>query len=297
MKIFQVIIVLMIALLADAVTGFGATVSQADIQQFEQGTDKCTITLPPPSSTCTSAVTFPKPFASVPNHVWVTWAGFNVASNHAETTVRIGELYFQSDAGETWANMPAAETEIYGNTNHETSLNAIGASSALSSLSLVFFATCIQGSTSSNATLRPEYEDSIGGPWHELAATHTALDIGIGSGLLCGPGLLGTISLNSAGSTLAGGFTAGEQMRIAGISGAGAGDTVILNNLYLVVTSSSLQTPSICVPSSVVCPNAAGPPTKTGLTWGATIAWQPTSGYEIDIRWSAYLCINGGAAC
>jgi hypothetical protein len=259
------------------------------VSLIQCGTTSCTITLP--ASFCTVTVTFPIAFAANPKFTAASWIGFNGGPNHPERQIPAFSLNFQADNGETWVNMPVALTEIYGNTNHESSLDS---GSILSSANQAeFFASCLVGSTSASATLRPEYFDNlVSGTWKELALVPGFLDINFGTAF-CAPGGGGGSSLSSASSGITPGVVGTQtELRVVGFGGGGIGDTPILNNISLVFFTTILQTPSICVANVAStgngCPIGVSPANrKTQMIIIATINYPPISGFEVDMNWEA----------
>lgn len=285
MKIIGLTLILIIAIAADAITGMSSIVAQTSGPTFEQGTATCTIT----NHVCVVTVIFPIPFVSVPKRIDVSWGGVNFGINHPDVQTTVGAQYFESDNGTTWHNMPAALTELYGNPNHETTLVFTGGTGT--GLGLQAFATCINGSTSVNAVLRPQFEPGgIGsGVWFSLANNPTALDIPIDTNT-CFTGLgVGPVPSVSTFAGINSTYLSGEPIRMVGINGAGVGDNPILNEIGLTLNPNYFHTPSICVNTFSQCDGTGQLATKTQFRIQATIAFVPIGSYVINFQWDAYL--------
>src|SRR5881296_44128 len=191
MNLKALFLVLIIALAADAITGFSSTLAQSPAiagcnnpSSLEQcGTTSCTLSASgSPPYFCSVTVNFSPAFATVPSYVSAQWNGCQNGICHYEEfeSTPIASLAVQSDNGETWLNMPAAKTELYGTTNHETSmLIANGVNAAY------FTVDCLVASTSATAVLRPEYSNDGGFSWHELAFNTGFLDMDVSGNGLC----------------------------------------------------------------------------------------------------------------
>lgn len=297
-RILELIFLIGIIVLGDLVTGaigIASPVSTTAIAGCNNprtlvqcGTASCTIILEP--TICSVTITFSPAFTANPKFTTATWIGFNGASNHPEKEVPYATVYFQSDAGETWVNMPAAETEVYGTTVHET-LEETGQVLGLATIGS-FQVTCIQSSNSATAFLRPEYFNPNLGTWHQLAQNAGFMDIDISSNQACGPAGFGTVPLFSQSSTFDSAYMPGDFLRVAGFNGGGIGDSVTLNNMYLSLFAQIKQTPSICVANVAStgsgCPVGIFPANpKTQMIIFATIAYPPLSGFEVDVNWMA----------
>ncbi len=229
------------------------------------GTTTCTLNQLGPPYFCSATVTFNPAFTNIPSYVSAQWAGCNTASCHFETftAIPIASLTMQSDNGETWANMPAASTEIYGTHAHEASmLIQTGITSAY------FSVLCIQGSISATATLRPQYSTDGGNTWNELSATTGLLDASVDASD-CSFTTSGVepITVGPAGilPALAGMLT---QFRIVGFNGNGLGDNVIFNNIQIILAIQMSNPFWTCVNgvANQACPTFGPAPSKTGMT-------------------------------
>jgi hypothetical protein len=292
-KDFDIVLLIAVIALGVGFIGWFQPITNLGCNQpvslMQCGTASCLITLP--QTTCSTTVTFPVAFISNPKLTEASWIGFNIVSNHPERDIPAFSTYFQSDNGETWTNMPFTTTEIYGSTNHETSLDS---STILSSSNEVqFFASCFVGSNSASATLRPEYLDANTGIWHELAQNSGFLDINFGNSFCVGGGGGGS-NLSSSLSVIApNSLTQGiTELRIVGFGGGGVGDNPVLNNIFLIFFTRVNQTPSICVANisqlNALCPNGVSPTNpKTQMILFATINYPPVSGFEVKMNWIA----------
>jgi hypothetical protein len=239
-----------------------------------------------PNIQCSVTITFSPAFVTIPKFASAQYAGCN-ASCHLETQqTPVGNVVLQSDNGETWINMPAAKTEIYGTTNHEVAFNT-----SPSPFGVAFGATCITGSASATAVLRPEYSLDGGSSWNELASTTTALDLHIDAstcGFAASPAFVtAPIQINSAV------FGQSVIFRIVGLNGNGVGDNVVLNNLHLDFqaaiseiymtciqgitfptigcgSGSPISKTAMTITITRMAPNVSGPGTAVAFNWMAS---------------------------
>ena len=197
------------------------------------GTTSCTLSTTSVPYFCSVTVNFSPPFLKAPKFTSAMWNGCQTGVCHFETftAIPIASLTIQSDNGETWASMPVASTEIYGTTNHETSiLMPEGVDSAY------FNVLCIQGSTSATAKLRPEYSIDGGNTWTELAVVSGFLDASVdASDCSFTTNGVEAITVGPSGipSNLLASMT--TQFRVVGFNGSGLGDTVIFNNIQIIL--------------------------------------------------------------
>lgn len=229
-----------------AISGCGNPVS------LEQcGIGNCTFGAGTPSH-CETTIAFPTPFASRPNRLAATVTGWTLQGGAAALTYNdpSGTAVFESDNGTTWKNMPVAQTELYGNQRHEIQLSVI----AGSTIQVQFFVTCILGSNSNTAILRPMYADGQGGAIHELALTTGQLDIHVDETNTCVTVLIGSPRVQQTGITsLATGFLATDPVLVVGINGAGTGDNPVFNEIGLNVFTIKSVTPTICIAVTTAC--------------------------------------------
>ena len=244
------------------------------------GTASCTIT----NFTCIINVTFPTAFLVKPTHISVAWAGHNEGVNHAEVLLFIGTSYFESDNGTTWRNMPVAATELYGNTNHQTRIPVQGGAS----LEGLFFATCIKGSSSNTATLRPMYRAFQGDTMHELALNTGVLDINIAeNNQLCQ--LIEPFVVSSGLTAFANAFSPSMEITVEGFNGGGAGDNPILNNIGLAVYEQFFEVVGLCVNLTSACNGTGLIASSTTFQVTATVPFIPISGTLVNLEWQAWI--------
>lgn len=237
---------------------------------------------------CSITVNFSPPFATVPKFTTATWTGIQQPQGHYESGfIPVASMVFESDAGNTWTNMPAAKTELYGPAmppNRETAFQltpGVGAA--------VFSVLCSAASASVNATLRPEYSidgGNLGGTWHELAGIHGNLDIGVGSGSLCAFTPPATVLFTTMGGIAPAIFNQGALFRVVGISGNGVGDVPAFNNLELTFYSQQSNIPAICISGTFACV-AGNPPTTTTMTIVIESINSPISVAGYSVNWMA----------
>lgn len=255
------------------------------------GTASCNVG--PAQEGCSITITFPAAFANVPKYETGQWLGGDPNVDHSERNIPAFTTYFQSDNGETWTNMPVALTEIYGTFNHETHQSATSLSSAVEAQ---FHVTCLTGSTSGTATLRPMFLDIVTGLWTELAQNTGSFDINVSGGncinaSLNPPGNL--VSQFSAINSLIFTDNSGEaDLAVFGFNGGGIGDVPVFNNIYLQFFTQIQQTLKICVLPPVggpfgttTCGVNSNP--KTMMIIDLTISYPAFSGFKFNIFWIA----------
>jgi len=288
-------LILIIALAADAITGFSSTVAQSPAiigcnnpPSLEQcGTASCTPTTGIAAPyVCGITVTFNPTFAAVPKFVSAQIQGCHSPECHPESgSLPLGSISFQSDNGETWTNMPVAKTEIYGTINHETTIQM-----TRSMTDVEFIASCLTGSASATARLRPEYSIDSGATWHELANNAGFLDVAVDAntcGFALPPFSMGPTSMAVAiaGQGLA------PLLRVVGINGNGVGDVPVFNNIQLVFFGVFSQVWYTCIPGSAGAFFCQGGTQVTASSMGiAVIRWAPgtsDSGSSILVNWIA----------
>ncbi len=133
-------------------------------------------------------------------------------------------------ASTTWLNMPAANTEIFGDTTGQHQF-VVDLSTGVSAASMQV--NCQTASTGASAVIRPEYSlDAVN--WFELAQFTGALDTGVGGQVAC-PNIQG--NFNQATLATA---AVGNQIvfiRLVGIGGGGIGDNPIFASATLFLYS------------------------------------------------------------
>ena len=248
------------------------------------GTASCTLSpafIPP--YLCTTTVNFNPVFDHTPKFMSAMWNGCQSGACHFETftPIPIASLTMQSDNGETWASMPVASTEIYGTTNHESSiLMPTGVDSAY------FNVLCIQGSTSATAKLRPEYSID-GSTWHELAVVNGLLDASVDASdcSFTSSGVEAiTVGPSGIPTSLLTGMTV--QFRVVGFNGGGLGDTVIFNNIQIILAIRLSNPFFICISGVSQTCLAGSAPTKSSMTIVVESMAQPGVWVE-GINWIA----------
>ncbi|HYT42312.1 MAG TPA: sialidase family protein [Methylomirabilota bacterium] len=228
------------------------------------GTTSCTLS---PGNTapfsCSVTINFSPPFLNAPKFTSAMWNGCQTGVCHFETftAIPIASLTVQSDNGETWTSMPVASTEIYGTSNHETSMVMPSGVNAA-----YFSVLCIQGSLSATAKLRPQYSTDGGNTWNELASNTGFLDASVDASD-CSFTVNGveaiTIGPSGIPATLA---NMNTQFRVIGFNGNGLGDTVIFNNIQIILAIQFSNTFFTCISgASTTCLDGVAP-TKSSMT-------------------------------
>jgi hypothetical protein len=287
------LLIVLLIIFGDIITGassiraptvaIGGCNSPSSLEQC--GTSSCTPTGSPVIS-CAVTITFSPAFAATPNFAGATYTGCNPSCHDETSPSAQGSLVFQSDNGETWANMPVAKTEIYGTTNHE-----MATFTSSTANTAAFSASCITGSASATAVLRPEYSLDVGTTWHELAQNTGGLDILVDASdcsFATTPAFVtGPAGIASAvqGSTV--------FYRVVGINGNGAGDNVVFNNIEIVFYGIISEIYMVCIQGATfpavgcagdpvisktkmtiritrMAPSISGPATAVAFNWIAT---------------------------
>ena len=280
------IVSLLVAFAVSDVTSSPSIVSCNNPSSLMQcGTTSCTLSpafIPP--YLCTVTVNFSPSFNTVPRFMSAMWNGCQSGTCHFETftPIPIASLTMQSDNGETWTSMPVASTEIYGTTNHESSiLMPAGVDSAY------FNVLCIQGSTSSTAKLRPEYSTD-GSTWHELAVVNGLLDASVDASD-CSFTASGVEAITVGPSGIPASLLANmaTTFRVVGFNGSGLGDTVIFNNIQIVLAIRFSNPFYVCidgVSGATTC--GITPPTKSSMTITIAIMANPGN-WVVGVNWIA----------
>lgn len=186
-------------------------------------------------ATCTTTVTFSPAYSVTPQLSWsVRWP--NLPSAAASS---IGTATFLSveQTGATWINMPAAPTEIFGDTlaQHQLYLRTVGVNSAL------FFVSCPTASITLGAYLVPQFSTDAGVTWKFLD-TGTTTDgntyhILIDGSANANSGACGTSALIPASSSTVNTFNAAAigniALRVIGVGGGGVGDSPVFTEIGL----------------------------------------------------------------
>lgn len=205
------------------------------------GTGSCTPNNDVPVLSCIINVTFSPAFAATPKYASAQYTGCHLPECHPETLAfPLGSLSFQSDNGETWANMPVAKTEVYGNTNHEVAIKT-----QANMASAAFAVGCLTGSANATAILRPEFSTDGGGTWSELSQNTGGLDVLVDA-TDCGFSASPAFTSNIAGIAPAA-RDASITLRVVGINGNGVGDIVTFNNLEIVFYGTFSESYTTCI--------------------------------------------------
>jgi hypothetical protein len=281
-----VVLLLPLGIYFGTVSGGGTAItgcnSPASLEQC--GTGSC-IPSGTPVLECNIVVTFSPAFAAVPKYASAQLAGCHTPECHNEVqSIPSGTLVFQSDNGETWANMPIASTEIYGNTNHEVGILTTPVMNTAQ-----FMVGCLTGSASATATLRPQYSIDGGGTWNELSQNPGGLDILVDAS---------DCSFSASPAFVVGpvGIAAGAVgtsiiTRVVGFNGNGVGDNVVFNNVELVFFSQFSEIYNTCIPmtSPWQCPSNTTPVSKTTMTISVIRLMPAISGTatSILVNWMA----------
>lgn len=165
-----------------------------------------TLTINPGQVRGIVTIVFPQPFATIPKDAtaWfiaepggsaATWSDYAILSNGPAMT---------------WTNMPAAQTEIFGDTTHRVEASLDSLNSARLSL------TCTVASNTAGAYLKAQFSTNRGATWTDLntnSFAHAIID-----NTKC-PGQVTTGSFAVATD-----ISADLMFRVVGVGGGGVGD-------------------------------------------------------------------------
>jgi hypothetical protein len=208
---------------------------------------------------CLMTITFPTPFSATPSHVTATLNGLESSTGNAFPNIIAtpsASVVFEADNGTTWYNMPSAVTELYGNSNHESTYSIPAGGFPLDA---VFTVSCLLGSNGTGTYLQPQFLYS--GTWTELAANHGFMNVDVTQADQdCGPNGFGTVVISSTTSAVNSHYMIGDYLRVVGANGNGTGDDPIFNNIWLEFLSTKAIVASICVNLGFQCPDTGGNP-------------------------------------
>lgn len=209
----------------------------------------------------------------------VTSAGF-VPTNTTKCT--LAACAGLTDFVNNWDNMPAAPTEVFGDTLGEHRLFLDFTNAATFRIGV----NCFAESTSASAYLKVQYSTNAGGTWADLDGT-TGQDFILGSNAPngCGtsPWADGSNGVYTAVPALA--QTSHTWLRVVGVNGGGAGDQPLFSQVWIEYTvNTSLTSNNICtalaVPTitpkvsftpKVFCNFVVGASTTFNVFWIASI--------------------------
>jgi hypothetical protein len=196
-------------------------VYRVGIGRCETGSGTCTIAAQ--GTTCNTVITFATVFTNTPTVVNLANTGTG-----AQGRISIGFACFICPAGgavaATWTSMPAASTELLGNTNDRLNFSNI-----FVGIGPIFHARVVTGSTSATAALQLQ-RSTNGGVSFSTVAGQT-ITFGTGTGDFSPVGVTGTISGSAAN---------GIEFRVTGTGGNGVGDNPAFASVYMELTKTMI---------------------------------------------------------
>jgi len=271
------------------ITVAGGGGGASETTQWNAGTDSCVIT--PPANSCSHAFTWPTPLSTAP------CSGCFEASlgtvTGAVTDVTIDTFVHQSflDLGNDfatagkWTNMPAAQTEIFGDLagQHWLVENWVHATTA------DFVLNCPTASNSATATLTVQYSPDTSTTW--ISIPNAVVNI---SNANCATGLptdSGVQNFGVYGATFAIPTAAqiqGVFLRIIGQNGGGIGDVPDFVHAYVLVDYSF----TVKFQATV---QVTGLETASVISVTAKINNLESTTTTVNWKMSAWTCKTGGS--
>lgn len=257
-----------------------------ETSQWNAGTSSCVIAIG--NNQCTNTFTWPTPLAAAPcggcSEVTLTTATGSV-NDLTVVFAPIQENFFAigGDFGVAgkWVNMPAAQTEIFGeNSQHWIIVDWTQISTA------DFVISCPAASNSATATLTVQYSIDNGATWVSIAASTININTfcGLGSPMDSGFANGGTF-----GSTFSVPVKQiGVFLRLVGQNGGGIGDNPQFTYAYLNVYPASFTIKFIATVGIF-----GG--TASQISVRAVISVVQTGSTTINWKMSAWICKTGGS--
>ena len=238
------------------------------------GTDSCSIATG--ATSCFKTETFVTAFTNTP------LVGYPITNTGARTAnlnnSQIGTFFATGNTltGETWPNMPAAQTEIFGDVagDHWMHMDGTGFSK------LNFIVNCLVGSISATATLQLQWSPDTGATWNNIG---NAVNIQAGN---CpnGDGSTGTGA--SGYATMPIGIqcylcngSVPIVYRIVGQNGNGLGDNPSFQSARIEMTGFKTVTNIIFF--------QVGNPSTTFVTITANVQFPVLTAYSVSWSWRA----------
>jgi len=262
----------------------GGIAGSGESTSWNAAARSCTITAG--NNQCTDAFTWPTPLSAAPCAGCSLAAVATSTGSTSDLTISANtrSIFFSlTSVGQTWISMPAAQTEIFADTNHEL----VEDWTAVTSLD--FVVQCPTASTSATATLTIQYSIDQGATWNSIAgsvvnidATLCGLGIPIDSCISTGGGFFGCYTSIPAPAQVAGVF-----LRIVGQNGGGIGDNPVFSEAYLLLT----KTYTIKFFASATLLGS----TATVITVTAKINVIQTGTTTVNWHVEAWICKSGGS--
>lgn len=258
-----------------------------ELTQIQNGT--ATVTITGGTMQGTATVTYSPVYSSVPK---LTVVPHGVLFTTTTVFTPDPQAFFQSGSTQIWTNMPAVDTEIYGDANgeHRVEINL----SIMSSFRLGM--NCVAPSNTAGAYLTIMYNN--GGVWTELNSAQRFLIDGLNAPNACPTNGTNEHYANPSYSSLPSAVkTSTAQLRIDGVGGGGIGDIPSFSSLWIDWSSSATGQNAVSVGDTgtwracaTLASCAATPPVATSTT-GFVIAVSyplaPTVTQTVKFTWFA----------
>lgn len=267
MRTIHLLVILLIALVFDGVTGMAATTAPVVLPLAPQR-GVTPLTVPIGSSTASVIVNFSPVFAVAPDFVW----GSSVTGNILTASGSDYSLLALGSTGQTWTSMPAVQTEIFGDVGqhqHTADLSL--------SVSVVFHVTCPLASNTAGAFLKPQYSIDTGVTWNDLASVAGGLNLIIDGteGVGLQHGACGGEAAQILGGIAAAAKTNPVWLKVVGSGGGGVGDNPNFTVISITATTGTIG----CSPSIVLL--------ATKVTFTATCIANVATAVTFSFRWEA----------
>jgi hypothetical protein len=221
-----------------------------------------------------TTVTFSTAFNKIPN---VTITPATIISKNAQVIAFLPFCFLcATSPGQTWTNMPAALTEIFGDQNHRVFENPQG---GFQSTSTAFFTVfCINPSNSATAFLKVQYSTDGGVTFTDFDTTGTSNHLDISSVGPCAFGNAYVQTTINSFPTFA--FNQGFYMRVVGVNGGAVGDNPQFNMVQITIewqapflitlSATATATTKISFIITLRTNIQVATPTSQTITWTAT---------------------------
>jgi len=231
-----------------------------------------TLTIAANVNQASSTIVFPHPFLATPT-VHITPA--TIINKNAQVIAFLPFCFLcTTSAGQVWTNMPAAQTEIFGDINHRVFENPQGGFLATSTAFFTVF--CITPSASATAFLQAQFSTDAGATWTSF--NDGTVDIGI-----AGPcGFAPTYLQGTIPSFPVFAFNQGFYMRVVGQNGNGIGDVPQFNMIQIAIEFQEPLLVTVVATATAVTPTqfvltirddiAVATPTSMAIVWDGEVA-------------------------
>lgn len=286
---FGLIIMFLASMLPLTITG-GTAASIGETTSWNAGTDSCTIAIG--ASSCSHTFTWPTPLSATPCPGCSEAALTTTSGSTSDQTVLGGQAkdaFFElGTPGQTWTNMPAAITEIFGDLSGQHRILVDWANA----LSADFVLNCPTASNSATSTLTVQFSTD-GVTWTSIAASTINISTawcqgGVGQSVPIDSGIENLAAFGAQFTIPGGARLNGVFLRIVGQNGGGTGDSPNFTSAYLIVASN----PSTVKFFSRIRITSTS---ATSIGIGADINVIQTGTTTVNWKMSAWICQAGGS--